>query len=483
MKRSTKYLLFGYIFILTCLPPTVQNSPGEDMDPKLQRTFPVRLSSCESTRPRSFSCIPNNKQPNHIRVAVLQWLPYIHVTNNGSCVLIRGPMAELLHVLSQKLHFTYTCLMPDDRQWGTKKNGNWTGMIGMVSRNEADLIMTPVSITIERLDILKYTSPIMIDSLSLLVRNPSIKLTAFSLFSAYQWKVWITLISAILVISSISNRMFHFVQEQQEGGIKSFMGHLWVYSTSVLFQGMTHLPQRISLRLLVGSWWLGCFVLMASFSGHMMSMFAIKQPSGIIDSIEDLLDYPEVVPMIERGASFEKGIMNSDIPSYEKLWKSVQEGRKAHPVTTDITKLSDEEQLNMVEAGTRAVVGQDATIRALLSNRYSSKGKCDFHVGKKQFFTKISSLSMSKALPPCFHKTMEKMVVSAVEQNLIFDWINKITGNYTTCVSRPSQDITPLILSDFQGVLYSWGCGIILSSLTFMMEKFSSLCGKLYLQR
>ncbi|GIY82231.1 lig_chan-Glu_bd domain-containing protein [Caerostris extrusa] len=76
--------------------------------------------------------------PRFIRIAVL---PYRHVIEikDGNRI-VGGLEAKIINLLSNVLGFRYQIFISKEMAWGHPlENGTWTGLIGMVSRNESDL--------------------------------------------------------------------------------------------------------------------------------------------------------------------------------------------------------------------------------------------------------------------------------------------------------------------------------------------------------
>ena len=58
-----------------------------------------------------------------------------------------GFLLEVLKELEKSLNFTTEVVLSVDGQFGSKnaENGSWNGMVGMVNRSEADLIVAPLT--------------------------------------------------------------------------------------------------------------------------------------------------------------------------------------------------------------------------------------------------------------------------------------------------------------------------------------------------
>ena len=54
-------------------------------------------------------------------------------------------------MIQQKLKFSYSMVMsPDDSYGVLDEDGNWTGLVGMLHNNKADICINDMTITMER---------------------------------------------------------------------------------------------------------------------------------------------------------------------------------------------------------------------------------------------------------------------------------------------------------------------------------------------
>ena len=74
------------------------------------------------------------------RVAAEQWDPFIFLSKkSGDWILQDGVMAKILDSLQVSLNFSISLVRPPDGGWGARDDkGHWSGMVGMVKRNEVD---------------------------------------------------------------------------------------------------------------------------------------------------------------------------------------------------------------------------------------------------------------------------------------------------------------------------------------------------------
>ncbi|GBN21908.1 hypothetical protein AVEN_242499-1 [Araneus ventricosus] len=75
-----------------------------------------------------------------IRVAVVPLKGTINIISNEDGQITASEMDGLLmDAVLKALGYRYELTIPSDREWGSMIDGNWTGMIGEVVNNRADL--------------------------------------------------------------------------------------------------------------------------------------------------------------------------------------------------------------------------------------------------------------------------------------------------------------------------------------------------------
>ncbi|XP_045121580.1 uncharacterized protein LOC123510453 [Portunus trituberculatus] len=81
-------------------------------------------------------------------------------------LVFKGYMVTVLDFIAQGQNFSYTFRKSPDGTYGVKgKDGTWTGMVGQVYREEADLGLGPFTLTEERAGSVDYTWPVKVSQL------------------------------------------------------------------------------------------------------------------------------------------------------------------------------------------------------------------------------------------------------------------------------------------------------------------------------
>ena len=69
-------------------------------------------------------------------------------------------------------NFTYSLVESQDDRYGVEQSSGagWTGLVGMLLRNEIDVIAADLTITASRLNVLDFSKPFMSSSITLLLK-------------------------------------------------------------------------------------------------------------------------------------------------------------------------------------------------------------------------------------------------------------------------------------------------------------------------
>ncbi|XP_076329648.1 glutamate receptor-like isoform X3 [Tachypleus tridentatus] len=302
-----------------------------------------------------------------LRVGVAQWFPWVDVFNRNGTVTIGGPMAEIFEYLSSSMNYSFTYVTPISGITGGRlPNGSYSGAIGLLHRNEADLAVGPFTATYERSQISEFTDPIYVDYLTVLTGVPQNSKNIFSYLTAFEWKVWLAMFSALFLMAVTSTIMEGVIKKERRCSIYRFLSFLWNFYRSLWNQGLTRLPELVTMRLLLASWLLAVLVFMASFGGHLRSTLLLEKQNDHIRNLDDVLRFPNVQPLLESGSSAEALFRSGSHPTYKAIWKRIS-GK------IPLDDLLSEETLDKVEHGSHIVITEVSSLVGGLAKRYEKK--------------------------------------------------------------------------------------------------------------
>ncbi|KAH6927299.1 hypothetical protein HPB50_001598 [Hyalomma asiaticum] len=140
----------------------------------------------------------------------------------------------------------YTITFPLDSFWGLlKPDGNWTGVLGMLQRDEADLALSVINPTSEKKDVAVESETILpIEIMILAGRQSRHESNILGIIQIFPWEVWLLTFCCFVMsamVWSVSDYA-HFRLGNQNGPFdyaRNFFGRLWSFVESTLLEGGT----------------------------------------------------------------------------------------------------------------------------------------------------------------------------------------------------------------------------------------------------
>lgn len=119
----------------------------------------------------------------------------------------------MLKALSQRINFTYDlALSPDglfghyiiknlSSTMGVKKE--WTGLIGEIFSERADMIVAPLTINPERAEFIEFSKPFKYQGITILEKKPSRSSTLVSFLQPFSNTLWILVMVSVHVVALV----------------------------------------------------------------------------------------------------------------------------------------------------------------------------------------------------------------------------------------------------------------------------------------
>lgn len=142
--------------------------------------------------------------------------PLFNATNgaaNDFCC--RGYCIDLLRALANRINFTYDLALSPDGQFGhyvlknvSSSKGSsvkkvWTGLIGEVVGERADMIVAPLTINPERAEFIEFSKPFKYQGITILEKKPSRSSTLVSFLQPFSNTLWILVMVSVHVVALV----------------------------------------------------------------------------------------------------------------------------------------------------------------------------------------------------------------------------------------------------------------------------------------
>ena len=133
-----------------------------------QNSFGIYDGAANLFHPSNLSLWERRKdlKGTQIKIVTRNSWDFHYTAEDGS---FQGPLWEMFWVLQEKANFSTELMENKDGQYGIEtENKTWTGMVGMLSRKEADIAIACLTINNARLKVIDYTVPVFRDKTTII---------------------------------------------------------------------------------------------------------------------------------------------------------------------------------------------------------------------------------------------------------------------------------------------------------------------------
>ncbi|KAM7286965.1 glutamate receptor ionotropic, delta-1 [Ixodes scapularis] len=225
----------------------------------------------------------------HIQVSTVNNTPYVVLGDWQPGFGFRkqeGVEMVQLKILSQVFNFTYS-LSVSSGDYGSLRNGHWTGLIGKVLRKESDLALSEISFEMNRTSVVSYQYPAVFDVISFVARAPGVTPFAFAIIRPFDGQIWLSVALSLLVGSLLLEALRLSPAESGPGDRPNFWFLLSTLGRQNAWQGEHESP---GYRLFLGPWWLYVLVMTTLYSGRLVAFMSVPVYEPSIRNLEQLED-------------------------------------------------------------------------------------------------------------------------------------------------------------------------------------------------
>ncbi|XP_063860094.1 probable glutamate receptor [Scylla paramamosain] len=364
--------------------------------------------------------------------AAVHWPPHITVSRGTDGVLtVSGAMGNVMQVLSQTLNFTYSIITPEDGSWGAERpNGTWTGMVGQVIQNEADIALGPFGIKLSRSRVVDFTDSFYFDDRAILAKKGEPEIDPWGFLYPLTDSVWAALAGVLAVVWltlwMVSRRPK--VVTLLDWSIKLLLENMRVF----LNQDVTKsLLDTIKARTVLGSWMVVAAVVFWSYTGTLTSLLAVRHIPLPIQTLRDLLDDSSVSVIMEPNTIVTDTISKMKTGELRELHELQFVGRVKYQHATTFPAALD----TVVRRQRHAIISTSLSADLFMADLFILTGKCDFYKARQTFFTSTHCMIGQKGSPVV--PAITHRIRSLIESGLYGYWLLSEIPAITTCRSSP----------------------------------------------
>ncbi|XP_042891229.1 glutamate receptor U1-like [Penaeus japonicus] len=303
-----------------------------------------------------------------VKCSTLQGPPHTYLKDSpDGSVKISGLYGDLWDILIHLLNFTtpyffrVRCERPSDKGWGIFHNGSWTGMIGDLEREEADIAIAPLDITFSRSLAVDYTFPLSMEGYVIVIKRPT--------ESSSKWKnylreftpaSWIA-VCVLLVLLTLS--LVVVMKYAPRETTITLNDAVMVVSALIAQMGPAMKFDSLASRMLFMTIFLACFLVYNFYSSFLVSALTVRKTSLPFNDLSELYEKKSYTFGFSGGGSLEDFFKTSTQPFYRAVWEEmivknpasltsgldlVQTTRHAYMVNEDLQRMSESGILAML---------------------------------------------------------------------------------------------------------------------------------------
>ncbi|XP_039303724.1 glutamate receptor ionotropic, kainate 2 isoform X1 [Solenopsis invicta] len=389
-----------------------------------------------------------------------------------------GFTIDIIQEISEILGFNYTFQVESGA--GKKEGGKWNGMLGKIMADEADLAITDLTITKERVEDFDFSNPILNLGISILFKKPTkAPPSLFSFLLPFSTDVWIYLIGAYVIVSVLMfiigrlcpaewNNPYPCIEEAEELENQfTLKNAFWFSIGSIMQQGSEIAPIGISTRMIASCWWFFTLIMVSSYTANLAAFLTVETIVRPFNNVEELANSKNIKYGAKTpGATlrFFEDFVNfkeSSYPIYQKMYQYMN----THDVL--VTESND---------GIARVASEDnyAFLMESVSIEYEVERNCNITQVGGLLDEKGYGIGMKKNSPYLhdINTALLKLSEGGKIQEIKKKWWTQKRGGGKCQENAGSGGADPLDLDNVGGVFLVLAVGVALSCVYTILELF-----------
>ncbi|KAK3872020.1 hypothetical protein Pcinc_022885, partial [Petrolisthes cinctipes] len=346
----------------------------------------------------------------------------------------------------------YEYVRSPDGLWGVPdRNNSWSGMLGMLQREEVEIALGPFGVTYQREQVCDFSVPVYIGQNKIMMQRPRLMNDVSGFIKPFtptlrNLQVW-GLVMLSLVVVCLAFAFVVWKEGQLTGRpARNVLSKAMIWVLKALTQeSCEHLPKTNGGRVVVSTWLLASLVFMSSYSGILTAMITVPRVHVPIDSVEDLVNQRDMPWRIEAGSMMfqyfqaatggaKKAVFDHRAGEFHDCWEDRQ------PIAN----------------GEFAAICDDITMMKAMSWDFSTTGECHLYITREAIFDVAIALAYKSN--SAYKERVNFWIHRVTEAGIFNKWLQLEIRNTSQCLQPPSAlrsgiTVSGLTLDAFIGCL------------------------------
>ncbi|GFU40891.1 lig_chan-Glu_bd domain-containing protein [Nephila pilipes] len=196
---------------------------------------------------------------------------------------IDGIEAKLVKTIMSKIGVDYEIVIPKDGQYGLKLNdGNWTGIMGMLHKGEADIGVSNIGMYEDRYKSVDFSLPYMWEGMHFSYLKSAYQEDLFGFLRLFDFSTFMSFLGSLFLTAIV----ILIILKKQET-FSSIMLYLF---GSFLRQTLILHKQINEWKIIFMSWLVFAFVMSSAYSGALLSFLTLPSKGKTVETYQELAE-------------------------------------------------------------------------------------------------------------------------------------------------------------------------------------------------
>ncbi|EEC20427.1 hypothetical protein IscW_ISCW015107 [Ixodes scapularis] len=227
------------------------------------------------------------------------------------------------------------------------------------------------------------------------------------------------------------------------------------------------------IRIVIAFWWLMLIVLMNTFTGHMKASMTVQEELPRLDSVQDVVDHPDVTPVIIRGSTFEEVFQESTRRDHQLLLRRARQAQSVLPPRQIFTKSVFDDVL----AGRKVIFLDTMLFHYWVGRFYERLPHGEFYLAREAVLYPAMCMWLNRNVDPQLARVIHIRTRWIAESGLAQRWkyllverSQRKSGGLSDSQGQPLSMASSLQLQDIAAVMQLLVAGLCVALITFLAE-------------
>ncbi|XP_043199217.1 glutamate receptor-like [Amphibalanus amphitrite] len=385
-----------------------------------------------------------------------------------------GVEVDLLDTIATNDGFSVRFVRPNDSSglFGKIVNGSWTGVIGMLDRDLADLAIGDISDTLARRQAVDYVYPFHVEHIGFISHKP-LPLPRWVVivrpFDTLTWiLLFISLVIAMFVFAFLpdvfsGSRSTHNrsapTPQRLAGRLQTHLPRAAVLSVRTLLgQSSESTPRGDTARMVLGLWWFFCMVIGISYQTVLVSQLSKPAVAPAVNSLQDLA----------RSALSVACSPNSAVWSYISRFADSNDASMAS-IAEKLVPYRFRDIHTVKMRRDTVYMNEFTQLRLAKTNRPDGER---LHLATASFFS--TGLAFPIRPQACYADRLSKSVLRLLQAGLVEKWIQDAVAQHRR-ERREKEQVQAMTLHDMQSAFFCLALGHAAALVALAAEMFGKM--------